>query len=119
MVTSSGMRSPSMISRRKSKSVCDADGNPTSISLKPMSTNVVNIFILRTGSIGSISAWLPSRRSTEHQIGARSSTLFGQLRSRRPPLADPPCSGERGRNGRYFSKGIFVGEVPDMAVVLF
>ena len=59
-----------MISRRKSKSVCDADGNPTSISLKPIVTNWSNIRRLRTGSMGSIRAWLPSRRSTEHQIGA-------------------------------------------------
>ena len=37
---------------------------------------------LRTGSIGSISAWLPSRRSTEHQSGALSMVRFGHVRSR-------------------------------------
>ena len=41
IVTSSGIRSSSMIWRRKSKSVWEADGNPTSISLKPTSTSVL------------------------------------------------------------------------------
>ena len=53
-----------------SKSVCDAEGNPTSISLKPSSTSSANRRRLRGVSIGLTSAWLPSRRSVEHQIGA-------------------------------------------------
>ena len=53
--------------RTKSKSGWLADGKPTSISLKPICTTVSNIRSLRAGSIGSMSAWLPSRRSTEHQ----------------------------------------------------
>ena len=36
---------------------------------------------LRAGDIGSISAWLPSRRSTAHHCGARVITLSGQVRS--------------------------------------
>ena len=32
-------------------------------------------------SIGSIKAWLPSRKSTLHQIGAAVSTASGQVRS--------------------------------------
>jgi hypothetical protein len=32
-------------------------------------------------SIGSIKAWLPSRKSTLHQIGACVSTASGQVRS--------------------------------------
>ena len=36
---------------------------------------------LRAGLIGSISAWLPSRRSTAHHIGAVSMILSGQVRS--------------------------------------
>ncbi len=36
---------------------------------------------LRGVSIGLTSAWLPSRRSVEHQVGARSITVFGQVRS--------------------------------------
>ncbi len=56
--------------RAKSKSVCEADGKPISISLKPMSSRSWNMRALRSWPIGSISAWLPSRRSTEHQIGA-------------------------------------------------
>src|SRR5436190_24339960 len=36
---------------------------------------------LRAGLIGSIRAWLPSRRSTAHHIGARSTILSGQVRS--------------------------------------
>src|SRR3954469_3566431 len=36
---------------------------------------------LRSGVIGSISAWLPSRRSTAHQRGATVVTVVGQVRS--------------------------------------
>ena len=54
---------------------------------------------LRAGSIGSISAWLPSRRSTEHQRGAFVSFLSGHVRS----------GSSRGTNGRYLSKGIRLG----------
>jgi hypothetical protein len=36
---------------------------------------------LRSGVIGSISAWLPSRRSTAHQRGAWVVTFSGQVRS--------------------------------------
>ena len=36
---------------------------------------------LRAGLIGSISAWLPSRRSTAHHSGARLMTWSGQVRS--------------------------------------
>ena len=52
--------------------------------------------ILRSGPIGSISAWLPSRRSTLHQVGALVMVLPGQDRSGRLI----------GSNGRYFSNGI-------------
>ena len=54
---------------------------------------------LRSGSIGSISAWLPSRRSTLHHSGALSMRLFGQVRSART----------MGSHGWYFSNGIFFG----------
>ena len=40
-----------------------------------------NIRFLRSTPIGSISAWLPSRRSTEHQIGALEITFDGHWRS--------------------------------------
>jgi hypothetical protein len=56
MVTSSGTSFSSMISRTKSKSVCEAAGNPTSISLKPIFTSMSNMRRLRAASIGSISA---------------------------------------------------------------
>ena len=36
---------------------------------------------LRAGSMGSIRAWLPSRRSTLHQRGARVITFDGHVRS--------------------------------------
>src|SRR5437763_9020378 len=101
MVTSSGTRSSSTRWRTKSKSGWLAEGKPTSISLKPIFTTVSNMRRLRTGSIGSMRAWLPSRRSTEHQRGAFSIRLFGHVRS----------SSTRGRNGRYFSKAIFLGFV--------
>ena len=70
IVTSSGTRSSSISCRMKSKSGWLADGKPTSISLKPISTTVSNMRRLRAGSIGSMSAWFPSRRSTEHHSGA-------------------------------------------------
>jgi len=38
---------------------------------------------LRAGLIGSISAWLPSRRSVESQRGAAVTVLPGQVRSGR------------------------------------
>ena len=38
---------------------------------------------LRSGVIGSISAWLPSRRSTAHQRGAAVVTVSGHVRSGR------------------------------------
>ncbi len=46
-----------------------------------MRTSSSNRRSLRSGSIGSISAWFPSRRSTLHQIGGRVSVFAGQLRS--------------------------------------
>ncbi len=90
MVTSSGIRSPSMISRTKAKSVSEAAGNPTSISLKPRLSrrslkprlsNSSNMRRLRSGPIGSIRAWLPSRRSTLHHCGAWSMVRAGHCRS--------------------------------------
>ena len=39
---------------------------------------------LRAGLIGSISAWLPSRRSTLHHCGAFVMTRSGQVRSSSP-----------------------------------
>jgi hypothetical protein len=46
--------------------------------------------------MGSISAWLPSRRSTEHHTGGAVIVLAGQVRSGRL----------MGGNGLYFSIGI-------------
>src|SRR5690349_1990257 len=48
-----------------------------------MRTSSSNIRRLRSGVIGSISAWLPSRRSTAHQRGAFVVTVSGQVRSAR------------------------------------
>ena len=98
-MTSSGIRSSSISWRMKSKSGWLADGKPTSISLKPIATTASNIRRLRTGSIGSISAWLPSRRSTEHHSGALSMMRSGQVRS----------WSTIGTYGRYLSKGIGSG----------
>src|SRR3712207_6581353 len=49
-----------------------------------MRTSSSNIRRLRSGVMGSISAWLPSRRSTAHQRGATVVTFSGQVRSGRP-----------------------------------
>src|ERR1700722_9755652 len=100
MVTSSGIAPSLMISRTKSKSVWLADGNPTSISLYPMLTSRSNIRRLRAGLIGSISAWLPSRRSTAHHKGALPMTRSGQMRS--ASLIGSTSSA----NGRYRLTGI-------------
>src|SRR6185503_8882141 len=50
---------------------------------KPVRTSMSNMRRLRAASMGSISAWLPSRRSTLHHNGGVVSTLSGQVRSRR------------------------------------
>ena len=96
MVTSSGIIFFSMSSRTKSKSVSDAAGNPTSISLKPMSQSNLNMRVLRSESIGSMSAWLPSRRSTAHQTGGLVMTLEGHCRS----------GSEMGLKATYFSPAV-------------
>src|SRR4051794_40868539 len=46
-----------------------------------MRTSRSNMRRLRAGLIGSISAWLPSRRSTAHHMGAVATTLSGHVRS--------------------------------------
>src|ERR1039457_2414061 len=96
MVTSSGMSRSSMISRTKSKSVWEAAGNPTSISLKPILTSVSNMRRLRAASMGSINAWLPSRKSTLHQVGGAVMTVLGQVLSPKP----------MGANARYLVEGL-------------
>ncbi len=98
MVTSSGMWPPSISSRTKSKSVWEAAGNPTSISLKPIFTRRSHMRFLRVESIGSTRAWFPSRRSTEHHTGAVSIRVPGQVRS----------GSSTAGYGRYFSNGIVV-----------
>ena len=95
MVTSSGISRCSINRRTKSKSACEADGKPTSISLKPICTSIWNMRSLRAGSIGSISAWLPSRRSTLHHTGGRVITASGQVRSVR----------RTGAKARYLAAG--------------
>ena len=75
--TSSGISRRSTSWRRKSYSIWLAAGNPTSISLKPILVRSSNISIFSVTTIGSISAWLPSRRSTLHQTGAFSISRFG------------------------------------------
>ena len=94
-VTSSGMRFSSMSLRMKSNSICEAEGKPTSISLKPILTSCSNMRILRSISMGSISAWLPSRKSTLHQTGGLLMVASGQVRSVR----------RTGTKGRYLLAG--------------
>src|ERR1700692_1700656 len=99
-----------MRKRTKSKSVCDAEGKPTSISLKPIATSVSNIRSLRSCPMGLIRAWLPSRRSTAHQIGAWVIVPLGHRRSARSM---------GGTIGRYFfenSIGRADGLVSNMAI---
>ena len=57
---------------------------------------------LRSGLIGSIRAWLPSRRSTAHHMGAVSTILSGHVRSARVTGSTSSA------NGRYRLTGIDV-----------
>ena len=59
IVTSSGTSRCSISSRINPKSVSDAAGKPTSISLKPSLTNSSNIRRLRSGPIGSTKRLVP------------------------------------------------------------
>lgn len=97
MVTSSGMWLPSINSRTKLKSVSEADGKATSICFRPTCTRVLKNRIFFAASIGSISDWLPSRRSELHQIGTSVMVFDGQVRSGRLMAG----------NGRYFCEGSF------------
>jgi len=95
MVVSSGMWLPSIRVRTKSKSVCEAAGNEASISFTPTATRVFQKRSFFTASIGSISDWLPSRRSELHQIGAVVMVFDGQVRSGISMVG----------NARYFEDG--------------
>src|SRR5918997_2115716 len=64
-----------------------------------MATSRSNILCLRAGVMGSISAWLPSRRSVDSQRGACVIRFAGQVRSGRLI----------GGNARYRLKGIGLG----------
>src|SRR5271165_6536946 len=55
-----------------------------------------NIRRLRAASMGSISAWLPSRKSTLHQVGGAPMTALGQVL--------PPRS--MGAKARYLVEGL-------------
>src|SRR5450830_38811 len=95
MVVSSGMWLPSIRVRTKSKSVCEAAGNEASISFTPTATKVFQKRSFLTASMGSISDWLPSRRSELHQIGALVIVFDGQVRSGISMVG----------NARYFEDG--------------
>ena len=101
IVTSSGIRSSSMSWRMKSKSGWrrrrEADLDLLEAHVEQ---DVPNMRRLRSGSIGSMSAWLPSRRSTQHHSG-RLVDASGRARC-------GPCSCS-GRNGRYLPYGIGLG----------
>jgi hypothetical protein len=82
----------------KSNSVFEAEGKPTSISLNPHFTSVWNNSNFWLTFIGTASAWLPSRRSTLHQMGARVIALLGHWRV---------GNGTSG-NGRYLLVGSLI-----------
>ena len=93
--TSSGARCSSMSRRLNVNSVFEAEGNPTSISLKPHLTSIWKSSSFWPTFIGMASAWLPSRRSTLHQAGAWVRMRFGHWRSGK----------WTGGNGRYLADG--------------
>src|SRR5699024_377085 len=97
IVTSSGIWSFSISKRTKSKAVCDAEGKPTSISLKPVRMKRSKKRSFCSGFMGSMSAWLPSRKSVLIQMGALVMVLEGQVRSLKPSL--------KGGKGIYFLEG--------------
>ena len=76
MATSSGIISRSISARQNSYSVSEAAGKPTSISLKPIFTRSSKNSSFSSKLMGMIRAWLPSRRSTLHQVGAFSMWSF-------------------------------------------
>src|SRR5580765_4552252 len=59
--------------------------------------------------MGMARAWLPSRRSTLHQMGARVRTRLGHCRS----------GNRTGGNGRYFSDGDLSMAVLVLLIVIF
>src|SRR5690606_264493 len=65
------------------------------------STSSLNMRRLRSLFIGSIRAWLPSRRSTEHQIGGAVMARVGHRRSGR----------SMGRTGVYLVAGFTRGRL--------
>ena len=75
-VTSSGIMFCSISTRRNSYSVSLAAGKPTSISLKPIRTSIWKNSIFSSRLMGTIRAWLPSRRSTLQKAGACSMWSF-------------------------------------------
>ncbi len=99
IVVPSGTSPSSITSRVKSKSVFEAEGKPTSISGMRSASRRSKKRRLRAESIGLTSAWFPSRRSVEHQMGARSTTRSGHVRSGRSTVS----------YGRYFQCGMDIG----------
>ena len=95
MATSAGIRFSSMRRRQKSYSICEALGKPTSISLNPIFTRSSKYSSFSSTLMGWASAWLPSRRSTLHQIGGWLRVRLGHWRLGR----------ETGGNGRYLETG--------------
>src|SRR5882757_2481980 len=95
METSAGMRFSSMSRRQKSNSICEAEGKPTSISLKPIFTSISKYSSFSSTLMGWARAWLPSRRSTLHQMGAWVSVRLGHWRLVKATEG----------NGRYFVTG--------------
>ena len=59
---------------------------------------------LRAGDIGSISAWLPSRRSTAHHSGARLIRRSGQVRSGSETGSTSSWCGRYRWNGRWLPR---------------
>ena len=76
MVTSSGIKFCSMSARQKAYSVSEAAGNPTSISLNPTLHRKAKNSSFSSRDMGTMRDWLPSRKSTLHQTGARSMWSF-------------------------------------------
>ena len=89
----------------KSNSVAPALGKPTSISFSPILTSRSKKRVFFSSSIGSISAWLPSRMSVESQRGAWVMVFEGHCRSGRSTWGKGRYLTDGSRNMAWLSNG--------------
>jgi hypothetical protein len=110
MATSSGTRPVCTSPLMKSNSVAPALGKPTSISFRPTFTSRSKKRVFFSASIGSINAWLPSRRSVDSQRGAAAIVRDGHRRSGRSMVGKGRYLADGSRNMTRLSRAGAKGE---------